>query len=106
MSRARRTDLALVILWAAILLGAAYFIVVGLKVLAEPVSKIIVAVLTGLFALIGAYVTHVLTTEREREAEQTRRKQERYAGILQGLVPYIRSQGAGADEFAVPVLHA
>jgi hypothetical protein len=106
MNSATRSNLALAILWAAILLVTGYFIVEGLKTLAEPVSKIIVAVLTGLFALIGAYVTHVLTTQREREAEQVRRKQERYAEILQGLVPYIRSQGAKADEFAVPVLRA
>ena len=106
MNRATRSNLALAILWAAILLATGYFIVEGLKVLVEPVSKIIVAVLTGLFVLIGAYVTHVLATQREREAEQVRRKQDRYAAILEGLVPYIRSKGAKADEFAVPVLHA
>ena len=106
MNKTNRSNLAIAILWAAILLATGYFIVEGLKVLAEPVSKVIVAVLTGLFALIGIYVTHVLTTQREREAEQVRRKQERYAAILEGLVPYIRSKGAKADEFAVPVLHA
>jgi hypothetical protein len=106
MNKTTRTNLALAILWAAILLVTAYFIVEGLKALAEPVSKIIVAVLTGLFALIGAYITHVLTSQREREAEQIRRKQERYAAILDGLVPYIRSEGADQDEFARSVLHA
>ena len=106
MNSTTRTNLALGVLWAAILLVTAYFIVEGLKELAEPTSKIIVAVLTGLFALIGAYITHVLTTQREREAEQLRRKQERYAAILEGLFPYIRSKGIAADDFAKPVLHA
>lgn len=105
MDSVTRSNLALAVLWGAILLATGYFMVVGLGVLVEPVSKIIVAVLTGLFALIGAYVTHVLTTQREREAEQVRRKQERYAEILQGMVPYIRSKGEN-DAFAVSVLHA
>lgn len=83
MNSNTRSNLALGILWAAILLSALYFITVGLRVLAEPVSKVVVAILTGLFALIGAYVTHVLTTQREREAEQVRRKQARYEDILQ-----------------------
>ncbi|QDU11287.1 hypothetical protein [Gimesia aquarii] len=106
MSTSTRSNIAIAILWIAILLATGYYIVEGLKVIAEPVSKIIVAVLTGLFALIGVYFTHVLTTLREREADQVRRKQERYAAILEGLVPYIRSDGDKADEFAVPVLHA
>jgi hypothetical protein len=101
-----RNNIALAILWGAILWAAVWFVVEGLKVFAEPVSKIIVAVLTGLFALIGAYVTHVLAIQKEREVEQLRRKQERYAAILEGLVRYIRSQGSNVDEFAKPVLHA
>lgn len=106
MNSIKRSDVALALLWLVILLAAAYFVAAGVRTLAEPVSKIIAAVLTGLLALIGAYVTHVLATQREREKDQMQRKQERYAEILQGLVPYIRSKGAKADEFAVPVLHA
>jgi hypothetical protein len=106
MNKAIRSNHALVVLWGFILFTTAYFIIEGLKVITEPLSKVIVAVLTGLFVLIGAYLTHVLANQREREVEQIRRKQERYAQILEGLVPYIRSKGAKADEFAVPVLHA
>ena len=106
MKRETRSSLPLAILWVAILLTTVYFIVEGLKVAAEPTSKIIAAVLTGLFALIGGYITHLLATERERGAEQLRRKQERYAKILDGLIPYIRDPDAKAVKFANPVLHA
>lgn len=56
--------------------------------------------------MIGTYVNHILTVDREREADRLRRKQERYAAILEGLVPYIRSKGAEPDAFATAVLQA
>jgi hypothetical protein len=52
-----------------------------------------VGVLDGVFALIGAIVTHVPTTRREREADQLRRRHERYAAILEQLVPFTLPMG-------------
>jgi len=101
-----RTHIALAILWTVILGATLYVAVQGLSAVLDATSKIIAAIITGLFALIGAFVTHVLTTQRKREAEQLRRKQDRYASILDGLVPYIRSQGEDTDAFAMAVLHA
>jgi len=78
----------------------------GLSVTLDAVSKIVVAVITGAFGIATAVVTHALTVQRERDAEQLRRKQERYAQILERLSPYIRNRGDPTDGFATAVLHA
>lgn len=101
-----RTNIALAVLWAAILGATLYVAIQGLSVVLDATARIITAIITGLFVLIGAYVTHVLTTQRERETEQLRQKQERYASILDGLVSYIRNKGEDSDSFAMAVLHA
>ncbi len=106
MTATEKSNLALAVLWAAIIGVTLYMLFYGLSVVVEATSKIVVAVLTGTFALVGAYVTHVLSIQKEREAEALRRKQERYAAILEGLVPYIRAKGADSDAFATAVLHA
>jgi len=72
----------------------------GLSVTLDAVSKIVVAVITGAFGIATAVVTHALTVQRERDAEQLRRKQERYAQILERLSPYIRNRGDPTDGFA------
>jgi len=98
--------IAQAILWFAILGATLYMAIHGLSVIVDSTSKIVAAILTGLFGLVGAYVTHVLSVQSQRDAERLRRKQDCYAEIMQRLVPYIRSKGEGADELAPAVLYS
>jgi hypothetical protein len=106
MSRATLLNVALAALWAIALLAGGLAVYYGLRVAVDAASKIFVAVITGIFGILAAYVTHVFSVQRERGAEQLRRKQERYSEILKALAPYLRSRGDDSDAFATAVLHA
>lgn len=106
MGTTNKTNLYLAIIWLLVFGVTLYMIFHGLSVVIEATSKIIVAILTGMFVMAGAFLSHILAQQKEREAEVLRRKQERYAAILEGLVPYIRAKGADSDAFATAVLHS
>ncbi len=101
-----KANVYLAVLWLLIIGMILYMVLYGLSVVVDATSKIVVAILTGLFVLAGAFITHVLALQKDREAEVLRRKQERYAAILEGLVPYIRAKGMESDAFATAVLHS
>lgn len=101
-----RKNLPVAILWLLLLLGVAGATVYGLQVALDAVSKVIVAVLAGVFGLLAAVLTHALARERERETEWTRLKQQKYSVILSKLAKYVRSNKEDADEFATAVLDA
>jgi hypothetical protein len=94
------------ILWGLFVLVAVAATLYGLKVVTDSVSKIVVAVITGAFGIMVAIATHALAELREREMEAWRKKQERYAGILERLGAYVRDHEQNNDAFATAVLQS
>jgi flagellar motor component MotA len=83
-------DSKITVLWAIVIgvtIGTAWY---GFRVVAEPISKIIVAIIGAAAILLGAILTHALTTLREQKIELQRQRQTNYASILEKLTPYVR----------------
>lgn len=93
-------------LWAVFVVVAIAATMYGLKVVTDSVSKIVVAVVTGTFGIMVAIVTHAMTQLRERELEAWRKKQERYALILERLGSFVRDRTENNDTFASAVLQS
>ena len=86
-------------LWAIVLIitiGAAIY---GLRETAEAVSKIVVAIIGATAILLGAIVTHALTSLREQRIEIQRQRQENYGKLLEKLATFVRDPKKEADEF-------
>jgi hypothetical protein len=94
------------VLWLLFFAGAIIAVIFGLRVVTDNVGKILVAIITGTGGVMVAIVTHALAQARERELEEWRRKQERYAKILAQLAGYVRSRPESKDEFAAAVLES
>ena len=102
----KRSEVAIVVLWIALLAAAGLATKYALAAALDAVSKVVVAVLAGFFVLMAAVLTHALAEHRERALEARRRKQERYADILERLGPYLRESSQSSDNFSAAVLNA
>lgn len=84
-------DRAVVGIWAVVLILAAWAGIYAVTSSLDAVTKVMVAVVGGAAVLLGAILTHALTSLREQKIELQRQRQTNYGILADRLVPFVRA---------------
>lgn len=99
-------NIGIAVLWDLFIFVAAKTVTSVLQAATASLAKVAIAVLTGVFALIGAVVTHALNARHDRELDDLRRKRDSYASILNLIAPFVRAQSETSEALTTALLQA
>jgi hypothetical protein len=91
--------IALLVLWAVILVVVGGAITYAFVQALDNVTKLAVSVVGVGGVIVGAIVSHSLTIMREQEAERRRLMQQNYLVLLDRVCKYVRSNRKDEDAF-------
>jgi hypothetical protein len=101
----KRETLGIAALWLVIIAVVGLASWYGIHETVNAVLKIAVAIIGAAAILLGAILTHALTTLREQHLEQRRHMQENYKNLVERIAPYVRDP-KNSDDFETIHLHS
>jgi len=95
----RRQDVAIALLWAAILIVIGLVVRYALGPLLQATAQVLAAVVSAMAIILGGILTHAFTQIREQDLAQRKTQQENYKTLLAKIDQVIRTPNSPNDEF-------